>query len=187
MKSTLSLVKALIMDILSRTRRSYRRTWSITHLKANSDTNKPHRSVWKGGALSFCSSHSSPQSTEQSSTVVMPLCCSSRKPQPVREWAVNLCLAEDSGADMADERDTKTSFVESKTSGSKVKCGIRAALLFTARLMWPAQKKPGGITVCAGAEIELWDVFSSRTSEHRHRANDPWKAIKRMAFINHNQ
>lgn len=30
---------------------------------------------------------------------------------------------------MADEQDTKTSFVESKTSGHKVKCGIRVPLL----------------------------------------------------------
>lgn len=53
---------------------------------------------------------------------------SSRKPQPVHDSTLNLCLAEDTGADMADEQGTKTSFVESQTSGSKVKCGIRARL-----------------------------------------------------------
>lgn len=54
----------------------------------------------------------------------------SQKPQAVHEWAVNLCLAGENGADMAHEPDTKTSFVESETSGCSpdVKFGIWAAL-----------------------------------------------------------
>lgn len=60
--------------------------------------------------LALCRPHSPPRNrTEQH--------CSNhseRKPQPLREWAVNLCLAKDSGADAATERDTKTSFVKSK-------------------------------------------------------------------------
>lgn len=59
------------------------------------------------------------QIAEQNSIVVplpIPRDCSRRKPQPVREWAMNLCLAEDGGADTAGEPDAKTSFAESKTS-----------------------------------------------------------------------
>lgn len=44
-----------------------------------------------------------PHFREQNNTVVIPSWCSRRKPQSVHEWAMNLCLADDSEADMVNE------------------------------------------------------------------------------------
>lgn len=88
-------------------------TWSKPHMKASSSVSESKGSVLQWELMPYSLSHSSPQSTDQSSNEEKSSHSGSRKPQPGPEWAVNLCLAEDSRLVLADEWDTKTSLVES--------------------------------------------------------------------------
>lgn len=54
---------------------------------------------------------------------------------------------------MATERDTKTSFVESKTSSNKMKCGTTVVLWFTVSLPDMTQTALSGKPICARVEV----------------------------------